>query len=208
MTIKRAAPKRCGGAVLLALAALAVAFTLDNSARAYDAEAGRLKAEEECAGCHGPQGNSQTAGIPSLAGQLPRYTILALFQFRAGHRKSEQMTPVAAELSDDDLGNLAEYYATQKPAPPARSTDPQNAAAARRLAEADQCTQCHGPGLAGQEHIPRLAGQDFEYLQQQLRGFKAATRGDIDGNMTSAAQPLSDADIDLLANYLSTLSPS
>jgi len=116
------------------------------------------------------------------------------------------MTPSAAELSDEDLGNLAAYYAAQKPAPPARSTDEQKTAAARQLAEADHCTQCHGPDLTGQEHVPRLAGQHFEYLEQQLRGFRAATRGDIDGNMTSAAEPLSDSDIDLLAEYISDLS--
>jgi cytochrome c553 len=176
-------------------------------AYAYDAAAGRQKAEETCAACHGPDGNSQVPEIPSLAGQQPRYIIMALFQFRSGHRQSEQMAPFAAELSDEDLGNLAAYYAAQKPAPPTQSMDPEKAAAARRLADADHCTQCHGPSLTGQEHIPRLAGQHFEYLKQQLVGFRAGTRGDIDGNMTSAAQPLSDADIDMLAQYCSTLSP-
>jgi len=184
----------------------AVVFAYLNTAHAYDAEAGRQKAKEVCAGCHGPDGNSQLPTVSSLAGQLPRYLILALYQFRSGHRKSEQMTPSAAELSDEDLGNLAAYYAAQKPAPPARSTDEQKTAAARQLAEADHCTQCHGPDLTGQEHVPRLAGQHFEYLEQQLRGFRAATRGDIDGNMTSAAEPLSDSDIDLLAEYISDLS--
>jgi cytochrome c553 len=116
------------------------------------------------------------------------------------------MSPFAAKLSDEDLGNLAAYYSAQKPAPRTRSIDPQKAASARRLTEADQCTQCHGPNLTGQEHVPRLAGQHFEYLQQQLQAFRAATRGDIDGNMTSAAQPLSDSDIDLLAEYISGLS--
>jgi cytochrome c553 len=57
----------------------------------------------------------------------------------------------------------------------------------------------------GQQHIPRLAGQQAEYLRTQLRGFKASTRFDMDGNMTSAAQSLSDADIDILADYLSGL---
>jgi cytochrome c553 len=59
--------------------------------------------------------------------------------------------------------------------------------------------------LAGQQHIPRLAGQQLDYLRTQLRGFKASTRFDMDGQMTSAAQPLSDADIETLANYLASL---
>jgi cytochrome c553 len=57
----------------------------------------------------------------------------------------------------------------------------------------------------GQQHIPRLAGQQLEYLKAQLRGFKAATRFDMDGQMTSAAQALSEADIALLADYMAAL---
>jgi cytochrome c553 len=88
-----------------------------------------------------------------------RYIILALFQFCAGHRKSEQMSPFAAELTDEDLGNLAAFYSARRPAPPTQSMDPQKAAVAHQLADTDHCTQCHGPDLLGQEHIPRLAGQ-------------------------------------------------
>ena len=54
-------------------------------------------------------------------------------------------------------------------------------------------------------HIPRFAGQQYEYLRTQLRGFKAQTLADFDGNMTSAAQPLSDKDIEVLADYLAGL---
>lgn len=193
------------GATFLALIAAALLPIWPQPACAYDADAGSQEAEAVCAVCHGPGGNSPTATIPSLAGQEPRYIILALYQFRAGQRKSEQMAPIAAKLSDDDLGNLAAYYAAQKPAPPKRAIDPQQAAAGRRLTLADHCTQCHGVALTGDEHIPRLAGQHFDYLKQQLAGFKAATRGDIDGNMTSAAQALSGSDIDLLAAYISSL---
>jgi cytochrome c553 len=57
----------------------------------------------------------------------------------------------------------------------------------------------------GQQHIPRLAGQQAEYLRIQLRGFKSSTRFDMDGNMTSAAQALSGEDIEILANYLASL---
>jgi cytochrome c553 len=65
--------------------------------------------------------------------------------------------------------------------------------------------QCHGKALLGQQHIPRLAGQQFEYLKTQLRGFKAQTRADLDGNMTSAAQALSENDIDALVDYMAGL---
>jgi cytochrome c553 len=73
------------------------------------------------------------------------------------------------------------------------------------LAERLNCTQCRGAELQGQQHIPRLAGQQAEYLRTQLLGFKAGTRFDMDGNMTAAAQPLTPADIETLASWLSTL---
>jgi cytochrome c553 len=76
---------------------------------------------------------------------------------------------------------------------------------ARHLTEQFHCVSCHGPALKGQQHIPRLAGQQAVYLKAQLRGFKASTRFDMDGNMTSAAQPLADGDIELLSEYLAAL---
>ena len=90
-------------------------------------------------------------------------------------------------------------------APAHKSKPPTNAAAGRGLAEKFNCSQCHGPQLHGQQHIPRLAGQQYEYLLTQLRGFKAQTRADMDGNMTSAAQALSPQDIEALADYLAGL---
>jgi cytochrome c553 len=194
--------RHLSGAVI---AASFLALAQPHAAHAYDAAAGQQKAEAVCAACHGPGGNSSIETVPSLAGQQLRYIILALYQFRAGNRKSEQMQQFAAPLSDDDLGNLSAYYAAQKPVSPKRTIDPQKAEAARRLAVSDNCTQCHGPDFAGQEHIPRLAGQHVEYLKEQLQGFRAATRGDIDGNMTSAAQRLTNADINVLAGYISSL---
>lgn len=197
------APRRCRGAFFVA-ALGAWLLAPAPAALAYDAEAGRQKSET-CVPCHGPAGNSENPAIPSLAGQRERYIILALYQFRSGHRPSEQMAPFAAPLSDEDFGDIAAYFAAQTPAQPMRAADPDKAKAAQALARQDHCAQCHGPALTGQEHIPRLAGQQIDYLRDQMRGFKAATRGDIDGNMTSAAQALSDADIDLLADYLSSL---
>ena len=93
----------------------------------------------------------------------------------------------------------------QKPAPAAHETSPENIAAGRALTQKFNCVQCHGPALMGQQHIPRLAGQQFDYLRTQLRGFKAQTRADIDGNMSAAAQALSEKDVEILADYLSGL---
>jgi cytochrome c553 len=66
--------------------------------------------------------------------------------------------------------------------------------------------QCHTPTLAGQDSVPRIAGQHIDYLTEQLKAFRAGNRGDIDGNMTSVASTLTDADIATLADYISGLS--
>jgi cytochrome c553 len=187
-----------------AAAILAAALSFSSSAALADAEAGRQKAQP-CAACHGPDGNSANPAIPSLAGQPAQFITMQLFQFREGNRKDPQMTPMAANLSNADMNDLAAYFTAQKHAPPGHKTGPENAAKAPALTQKYNCVQCHGPKLLGQQHIPRLAGQQHEYLKKQLQGFKAQTRADLDGNMTSAAQALSPADIDVIADYLAGL---
>ena len=180
----------------LTLACARVAFA--------DAEAGRQKAQV-CVACHGSGGNSVNPAVPTLAGQPQQFVVTQLFMFREGKRKDAQMSPFAANLSNADLNDLAAYFSAQPHAPPSHVIAPEIAAAGRRITEQNNCVACHARTLMGQQHIPRLAGQQAEYLRTQLRGFKASTRFDMDGNMTSAAQSLSDADIDILADYLSGL---
>ena len=162
---------------------------------------------QACIVCHGPGGNSTDPAMPSLAGQPAQFISMQLFMFREGNRKDPQMSPVASSLSNADMNELAAYFSRQKPAAASHETASENAAAGRRLAEQHHCVQCHGPSLLGLQHIPRLAGQQFAYLRTQLRGFKAKTRADFDGNMTSAAELLSEKDIEILADYLSGLIP-
>ena len=116
------------------------------------------------------------------------------------------MNALAAPLSNADINDLGSYFAAQAPPlPPGVALAADAAAAGRALADKLFCTQCHGADLKGQQHIPRLAGQRADYLRTQLIGFKAGTRFDMDGNMTAAAQPLTPADIETLATYLSAL---
>jgi cytochrome c553 len=192
------ARRRAAAAVFAAALPL---LTCAPGASAADLEAGRQKAQT-CIACHGPGGNSVNPAVPTLAGQPQQFIVTQLFMFREGNRKNPQMSAPAANLTNTDLNDLAAYFSAQTPAPPARAPSPEKAAAGRRLTEQYHCVACHGPALKGQQHIPRLAGQQRDYLRTQLRGFKAGTRFDMDGNMTSAAQPLSDTDIDVLADYL------
>ena len=191
-------------AVVRVAAGLLVAVTLPVSVLAADLAAGMQKAQT-CVACHGPEGNSASPAIPSLAGQPAQFIATQLVMFREGRRKDAQMSPFATGLANADLNNLAAYFAAQKLVLPTREAPSATAEVGARLAQQFNCTQCHGPALMGQQHIPRLAGQQMDYLKTQLLGFKASTRFDMDGQMTSAVQALSEADIATLADYLSAL---
>jgi cytochrome c553 len=189
---------------LVVLLGLLVTMKTPTAAVAADVEAGRRKAEA-CVPCHGPGGRSTNPAIPSLAGQPSLYTHWQLILFRDGRRRDPQMTPLAASLADTDLEDLAAYYAAEPPAPPRAHAGPAVAEAGRRLVAAHHCDSCHRPRLDGQNQVPRIAGQPYEYLLAQLRGFRAQTRGELDGTMTSAARPLSDEEIETLARYIASL---
>jgi cytochrome c553 len=158
-----------------------------------------------CFACHGPNGNSLVPAVPSLAAQPGQFIGTQLIMFREKRRVDPQMSPIAATLTNADINALGKFFAAQERAAPANKPEAVVAAEGRRLTEAFNCVACHGAALKGQQHIPRLAGQQPEYLRTQLRGFKAGTRFDMDGNMTAAAQPLTPKDIDVLADYLSGL---
>jgi len=91
------------GAVLAALSAVEV--------RA-DAAAGRAKADQLCAVCHGADGVSQLPNAPNLAGQPEIYLQESLDAYRTGRRQHEMMTVVAKDLTDQDVANLAAWYAS------------------------------------------------------------------------------------------------
>ena len=169
-----------------------------------DVEAGRRKSEL-CGACHGPDGNAMIPGTPSLAGQPTFFTHWQLIKYRDGRRKDELMSGFAAELSDEDMADLAAFYAAQKPRPRESAVDPAKAAAGRALVARHHCASCHMPKLEGQKQMARLAGQDLTYLLKLLRGFKAQTASDLDGTMTMAAQPLTAAEIESLAHYIAGL---
>lgn len=198
--------KTAAGAHALAAVFAAALFALaaPGAVLAADIKAGEQKAQV-CAACHGPGGNSANPMYPILAGQPAQFLSTALFEFREGKRKNAQMSPMAANLSNADLNDLAAYFNAQPAPPPLRQTTPANVAAGRDLTVKNACIACHGAKLLGQQQMPRIAGQFQDYLHTQLTNFKAGTRADMDGTMSSAAQGLSPQDIDVLADYLSGL---
>jgi cytochrome c553 len=175
------------------------------NASAADIEAGRQKAQV-CVACHGAGGNSEIEEIPALAGQTTLAITTALYQFREGNRKNPVMSPFAVNLSNADMNNLAAYFAAEKRVQKvAHTASADSTTQGPELAKQYNCVQCHGPQLLGQQHIPRIAGQQYSYLLAQLKGFKATTRADMDGNMSSAASMLKDSDIEILADYIASL---
>lgn len=160
---------------------------------------------EACVACHGPQGKSTVPQFPVLAGQGARYLYLQLRDFQEGRRKNELMSPQAATLTRDEMRALADYFAAQVAPPLPFKPDPEKARLGKAKADETLCTMCHLGGLKGQNEIPRLAGQHYDYIVKQLSDFKARRRTNDAGNMTSVANTLSDADVENLAHYIAGL---
>ena len=157
---------------------------------------------EVCIACHGPAGRSTQPQYPILAGQTARYMYLQLRDYQEGRRKNDLMTPMVAGLSRDDMRALSDYFAQQKPPPQPYKADPEKARLGKLKADETLCTMCHLGGFAGQNEIPKVAGQHYDYIVKQLTDFKARTRTNDAGSMTSVANTLSAQDIDNLAHYL------
>jgi len=187
-----------------ACTAAAVLLSLIPLAAQADAAAGKRKSEV-CAACHGADGNSPAGAFPILAGQTARYLYLQLKDFKEGRRKDPSMDTLVANLSREDMLDLADYFAAQKPKPLAFKADSAKVAKGGAKAAETLCTMCHLGGFAGQNEIPRVAGQHPDYIVKQLRAFKARTRTNDAGSMTSVAQTLSEEDIENLSHFIANL---
>lgn len=157
-----------------------------------------------CSMCHGAQGTSP-AGTPHLAGQQASSLYKQLRDFKSGHRPSVIMQPMVVNLSDQDMRDLAAYYASQtrdKPQP-----DRISPATPRLVRDGDPmrnvgaCASCHSPNVQ-RPATPTLDGMNQDYLRTQLQAFHAGTRAnDINRQMRNAAHQLTAQEIDDLARY-------
>jgi cytochrome c553 len=169
-----------------------------------DLAAGKRKAQA-CAACHGADGNPAAGQFPVLAGQTARYLYLQLKDFKEDRRSDPSMQPAVAKLSRQDMLDLSDYFTAQKPKPISFRPDAARVARGKKKADEVLCTMCHLGGLSGQNEIPRVAGQNPEYVIKQLKAFKARTRTNDAGSMTSVAQTITEQDIGDLAHYISSL---
>ena len=167
-------------------------------------EAGAKKAQV-CFACHGPNGNSADAKFPILAGQTARYLYLQIRDFKEGRRSEPTMEPFVKDLSRDDMFDLAAFFAAQRPRNLDFKVDEARAARGKRKADETLCTMCHLGAYQGQNEIPRLAFQHYDYTVKQLQDFKERRRTNDAGNMTAVARTLSDSDIEDLGHFLASL---
>lgn len=178
--------------------------TAQNVASPESIAAGRTKSAA-CAACHGVDGNSTAGNFPNLAGQSWRYTYTELRDFKEGRRKDPIMSAMAATLSRQDMIDVANYFAAQQPKPSTFKVDDAKVKLGKAKADAALCVMCHLGGFSGQNEIPRVAGQQYEYIVKQLNDFKTRTRTNDGGNMTSVTQSLSGEDIANLAHYITSI---
>ncbi len=169
-----------------------------------------------CASCHGADGGgNEPSGFPRLAGLNAGYIESQLHAYQQGHRKNPVMSGMAAPLTDQDIKNVAAYYAALTPVSHAKAPDGVATAAGEQLASYGDmairglpgCFQCHGPGALGvSESFPPLAGQPYSYVLAQIQAWKSGTRGGEPlGLMKTVADKLTDAEARSVAAYLAAL---
>lgn len=181
-----------------------IPLLLPTFASAQDANAGKEKAVV-CGTCHGAEGNSTIAQYPILAGQNPRYLYLQLRDFNKKRRQDPLMSPMAANLSAKDMLDLAAYFSMQKPNRQNARGDAAKIEEGRKIADAALCPMCHLGGFSGQNEIPKVAGQHYDYIKKQLLAFKNKERTNDAGSMTAYMSNVTEEQIEALASYAASL---
>ena len=145
-----------------------------------------------CFACHGENGTSQLPEIPSLGAQPTFYTTVQLLMFRDKLRVTEPMNEMAKGLTDADLQKAADIISKLPPPTPVSDTpDAARMEKARALSQQHRCNFCHQANYAGQENVPRLAGQREDYLLKALRGYKDNSRRGYDAQVGERGVKLS-----------------
>ncbi len=194
-------------------AALAVLLLGAAAAEAADNSTALDLIRRECSTCHGAQGVSVSPTFPNLAGQTPQYLAAQLRAFRDHSRADPHaqafMWGMAAQLTDDTIKQMAEFFAKQ-PAARGEAADKAEVAAGKKIfdegiekQDVPACKSCHGDNAQGNELFPRLAGQRRGYLEKQLEAFSTELRANE--IMHENSKKLTARQISDLAAYLSSL---
>ncbi|QFU74194.1 cytochrome c4 [Halioglobus maricola] len=200
------------------LASLILGWTQVASAQPGDAAAGK-EMTAVCAACHGADGNSAAPTFPKLAGLGEKYLLKQLMDIRDGARPVPTMVGQLDGKSDQELANIAAFYASQPRS--GGQTDPallalgekvyRSGVAERNVAA---CTACHSPNGQGNAPagFPALAGQHADYISAQLKAYRMGYEDEAgrtnDGDtmiMRTTAFGLSDKEIEAVSSYISGL---
>jgi cytochrome c553 len=204
-------------ATLASLAFLAFGFA--GSAVAAEAAApakpdlakGQATVTQVCGACHTADGSRGAPANPILQGQHPEYLVKQLSEFKAGKRENAIMKGFASMLSDDDMRNVAAFYAS-KQAKEGAARNAESLALGEKIWRAGiagrsipACSGCHSPNGAGiPAQYPRISGQHADYTEAQLKAFRDGVRKNS-AQMTGVAARMNDREIKAVADYAAGL---
>lgn len=199
--------------LMIALATLAVTSSVSVLAEVKgDAAAGKQKSAP-CAACHGADGNSAVATYPKIAGQQASYIEKQLQNFKEDKRVNAIMGPQAKPLSEQDMADLAAYFASQTAKP--GQGDQAKVALGEAIYKGGNvgsgvaaCASCHGPTGKGNAaaKFPQIAGQHAQYIKDQLTAFhKGERENDAGMMMRNIAENMTEDEIDAVAEYVAGL---
>ncbi len=195
--------------LMLVVAAIAPAFAAEHAAAAKpDLAKGQTLSTNVCGACHTADGSRGAPANPILQGQHPEYLVKQLVEFKSGKRANPIMQGMAASLSDEDMKNVAAFYASKQAKPGfAKSKDTVSLGEKiYRGGLADRsvpaCAGCHGPTGAGiPSQYPRLRGQHADYTDAQLTAFRDGGRKNST-QMSGVVAKLNDKEIKAVADYI------
>lgn len=203
--MRKAVQVTLGSAALLIIGA---SMTIAAPALKGDPAKGKALATESCGGCHGMDGNSEVPTFPKLAGQHAKYLVKEMQDYKGGHRLSDIMAPAMAPLSEQDMLDVAEYYARQKPIP-AEVTKPELVALGKKIylegntgSGVPSCDGCHEEDGAGSGKFPRVAGQHVDFTIEELQRYASGKRVYASKVMRTVAERLTPQEAEAVAQYM------
>ena len=200
--------------LLIGLLAAAPAFAQAPAAGANakpDLAKGQAISTQVCAACHTADGSRGAPANPIIAGQHPEYLVKQLTEFKSGKRKNPIMQGFAAQLSEDDMRNVAAFYAS-KSAKPGFAKNKDSVALGAKIwrgglpdREIAACAGCHSPTGAGiPSHYPRLASQHGDYTEAQIVAFRNGSRTNSP-EMTVLTQKMTDREVKAVSDFIAGL---
>jgi cytochrome c553 len=197
-------------AAILACIGFAFGIAYGNAQAADEIKAASL-ANDVCGGCHGADGNSVAPVFPKLAGQQKVYLLRELKDYKSGKRVSEIMAPLVTSLSEEDLSNLAAYYAKQKAAPGVAG-DAKLLSVGKNLylkgnskTDVPSCDSCHEEDGSGSGKFPRVAGQHVDYALDQFRLYATGKRTNGARVMQAVAERMTEEETRAVAEYMASM---